>query len=125
MENFKVGDRVRVKSEPESYTGRPYPSIGINGTVESTSRNGPQVLLDTYTDSNKSWAYKWDEIELIHSPVVCDIRDQFAMAALTGVQSLHLLAVKSGGSGYGSSNEMARQSYELADAMMAERERGK
>jgi hypothetical protein len=48
------------------------------------------------------------------APKVATLRDQFAMAALTGIMANH--------ESWGSPQERSELAYELADAMMKERE---
>ena len=48
------------------------------------------------------------------APKTATLRDQFAMAALTGIMANH--------ESWGNAQERAERAYEIADAMMKERE---
>jgi hypothetical protein len=93
---------------------------GETGTVKSVERSGYQVLMDS---GNEAFVMP-DEVEALGDHVqparaddaevdyASELRDQFAAAALTG-----LLICKPMGP-----SEIARRSWELADAMLKARD---
>lgn len=112
MGKFKVGDRVRVVA-PDVDRVRP-DYIGMEAVVDEVYEDGSGY--GAYF-GKESWGLREEEIEFANiTPETITLRDQFAMAALTG------LCADSGTAGV-TVDVMARTSYALADAMLAERER--
>jgi len=116
MGKFKVGDRVRVVNDQG--LGRPKNYSGDECDVIKASEAPDYILL---APDGEYWHFQEDEIEPIapSSPEIT-LRDQFAMAALTGAvttfgipQSERQVA------------SLAEYAYVMADAMLAERERAK
>ena len=119
MGKFKVGDRVRVVNDKG--LGRPKNYSGDECDVIKASEVPGYILL---APDGEYWHFQEDEIEPIapSSPEIT-LRDQFAMAALTGLmQGLP--------QGWGNdidqiATDRCSDAYIFADAMLAERERTK
>jgi len=112
MGKFKVGDKVRSMD-------RGYSICGHVGTVVNPCSSGYDV--DFGTESGTLFHHEHEleyESSSPSSPEIT-LRDQFAMAALTGITSNLLQRNEY------VINEMAECAYRLADAALAERERTK
>jgi len=111
---FKVGDRVRFFAP--GYSDQ---TIGHETTVIGFDPDGDPIL-----DSDEEKWTGWPA-EKINFAVISDeldlgptLRDQFAMAALTGMCA-------SGEATDASPQSVSRTAYAVADAMLIERERAK
>ena len=121
MGKFKVGDRVRFIApgyNDAQKVGHEATVVGLDGdgdAIVDTDKDGESV---GWTDANLEVILRPSGIST--PPEILTLRDQFAMAALTG------LLAQSVGTGYGSDKfDGAKWAYEMADAMFAERERVK
>lgn len=116
---FKVGDRVRVKADAKSRTESR--NGWLNVMDDTPGREGVITLIDSDGDFDVAipgheinWSFSAGQLELVDPatpatpatpPQAADaltLRDQFAMAALTGL--------------------LATLAYDCADAMLAARD---
>lgn len=118
MGKFKVGDRVRVGVEDaDGRAMRGFVAAGISGVVSQvfTDESGCGVYLDS--DKDNEWGFSLNELATVADAESPTLRDQFAMAALTGLVS------QSNGTAFSSDKESgATWAYDMAQAMMKARE---
>ena len=117
MAKFKAGDRVRVAFPVEGWAYRPESFLGASGAVVSWEDDAGDHSMggDLRLNNGQTWSFYASELE---PEIVSDtptLRDQFAMAALTG-----LLAT-----GGRVDDETIRAAYLAANLMPAERESAK
>jgi len=129
---FKVGDRVRVDTPEADFMCREESYLGDVGTVTGAYQEGCDVKIER---NGERWSFSNKELTLVEPEIsgreLPTLRDQFAMAALTGLiansecarngmePTISYLANNQDGSW------LAKTSYVIADAMMIERERAK
>lgn len=111
MGKFKVGDRVRFKDI--GHYGRQ--KIGDEATVIRLDSDGYAIVDTDPADDQIGWTDRVLEVIGTATSPEITLRDQLAMAALTG-----LLA-----SGGRVDDETIREAYLAANLMLAERERAK
>lgn len=118
MSKFKVGDRVRFKAEFEEYTEGQIAEVAWTGLMgEVALRGDPDIWSEDRLDLRS-------ELVAGNGSESRDIttltrRDQFAMAALTGLLSGHMAAEE----GVTYADRVSNGAYEIADAMEAARNR--
>lgn len=119
---FKVGDRVRVDTPEADFMCREESYLGDLGTVAAVYQEGCDVKIER---NRERWSFSNKELTLVEPEIsgreLPTLRDQFAMAALTGI-----LASGAKGSASKDPHEVVSiAAYAVADAMITERERAK
>lgn len=112
MAKFKVGDRVRSLDSG-------YAICGQVGVITSVRDDGRGYHVEFAPNKTGALFHHQHELEResASAPETITLREQFAMAALTGL-------ISDPGTKY-NADHLAKNAYDIADAMLAERERVK
>lgn len=111
---FKVGDRVRFVRQ-----GYEHQDIGFEDVVVQLDSDGLPILATDSKSPRDINGRGWPDdgrLELVEAAPDYTLRDQFAMAALTGQLSNPNFDTEA------TAAELAKISYGIADAMLAARE---
>lgn len=123
---FKVGDRVRVDTPEADFMCREESYLGDFGTVVRAYQEGCDVKIER---DGEEWAFSNAELALVEAAIVPTeaptLRDQFAMAALTGFCGHSDISMDAIFDDAESRARTAIAAYAAADAMLTERERAK
>lgn len=119
MGKFKVGDRVRFV---QAYSGI---IKGAETTVRSLDHKGLPILAFDPPSDDFGWSCEILEVIKSSPSGTETLRDRFAMSAVSAIIEVCRSDNRNDTAEETYPEYVARKSYEIASAMMAERERAK